>query len=43
MTSNDTIREKLIKMRNKIKDLEDFKVFAKKYSADKPLVLGVVI
>ena len=22
-------------MRNKIKDLEDFKVFAKKYSADK--------
>ena len=35
MTSNDTIREKLIKMRNEIKDLEDFKVFAKKYSADK--------
>ena len=34
MTSNDIIREKLIKMRNEIKDLEDFKVFAKKYSAD---------
>ena len=35
MTSNDTIREKLIKMRNEIKDLKDFRVFAKKYSADK--------
>ena len=35
MTSNETIREKLITMRNEIKDLEDFKVFAKKYSADK--------
>jgi peptidyl-prolyl cis-trans isomerase SurA len=35
MTSNDTVREKLITMRNEIKDIEDFKVFAKKYSADK--------
>ena len=35
MTSSETIREKLITMRNEIKDLEDFKVFAKKYSADK--------
>ena len=35
MTSNDTIREELIVMRNKIKGLEDFKIFAKKYSADK--------
>ena len=35
MTSNDTVREKLITMRNEIKGIEDFKVFAKKYSADK--------
>ena len=35
MTSNDTVREKLITMRNEIKDIEDFKVFAKKYSNDK--------
>ena len=35
MTSSETIREELIIMRNKIKDPEDFKVFAKKYSADK--------
>jgi peptidyl-prolyl cis-trans isomerase SurA len=35
MTSNDTIREELMIMRNKIKGLEDFKIFAKKYSADK--------
>ena len=35
MTSNETIREELITMRNQIKNLEDFKVFAKKYSADK--------
>ena len=35
MTSNDTVREKLITMRNEIKDIEDFKVFAKKYSGDK--------
>ena len=35
MTSNDTIRERLITMRNQIKGLEDFKVFAKKYSNDK--------
>jgi peptidyl-prolyl cis-trans isomerase SurA len=35
MTSSETIREKLIEMRNEIKDQEDFKVFAKKYSDDK--------
>ena len=35
MTSNETIREKLITIRNEIKGLEDFKVFAKKYSIDK--------
>ena len=35
MTSSETIREKLITIRNEIKGLEDFKVFAKKYSADK--------
>ena len=35
MTSSDTVRERLITMRNEIKDLDDFKVFAKKYSADK--------
>jgi len=35
MTSSETIREKLIEMRNGIKDQEDFKVFAKKYSDDK--------
>ena len=35
MTSNETIQEELIVMRNQIKNLEDFKVFAKKYSADK--------
>ena len=35
MTSSDTVRKKLIKMRNEIKNLEDFKIFAKKYSADK--------
>ena len=32
MTSNDTVRQKLVTMRNEIKGLEDFKVFAKKYS-----------
>ena len=35
MTSSETIREKLITIRNEIKGLEDFKVFAKKYSIDK--------
>jgi peptidyl-prolyl cis-trans isomerase SurA len=35
MTSDETIREELIVMRNKIKNLSDFKIFAKKYSADK--------
>ena len=35
MTSAETIREELIVMRNKIKGLSDFKIFAKKYSADK--------
>ena len=35
MTSNETVREKLVTMRNEIKNLEDFKVFAKKYSDDK--------
>ena len=35
MTSSETIREKLITIRNEIKSLEDFKVFAKKYSIDK--------
>ena len=35
MTSSETIREELITMRNEIKGLEDFKIFAKKYSADK--------
>ncbi|MDA7841559.1 peptidylprolyl isomerase [Gammaproteobacteria bacterium] len=35
MTSDETIREELIVMRNKIKGLSDFKIFAKKYSADK--------
>ena len=35
MTSGETIREELITMRNEIKDLKDFKIFAKKYSADK--------
>ena len=35
MTSSDTVRQRLITMRNEIKDLDDFKVFAKKYSSDK--------
>lgn len=35
MTSDETIREKLIEMRNNIKSIEDFKTFAKKYSDDK--------
>ena len=35
MTPDETIREKLIEIRNDIKSIEDFKVFAKKYSDDK--------
>ncbi|MBT5643609.1 MAG: hypothetical protein HOJ42_00565 [Gammaproteobacteria bacterium] len=35
MTSNEAIREKLIELRNNIKSIEEFKIFAKKYSDDK--------